>query len=214
MVYRPIQTDLFRSEYISARTPSDKLMVVLHGRGDSSRPFRTFNSEMRLPEMNYLLLNAPRKYLNGFSWYGEPPYLAENLLEIRTRLLMLMNDLESQGWKSENIFLLGFSQGCLVSADLALNYPKKLAGVIGVSGYFHFYPRWRKNLERSNSRTPWLLTHGRKDDVLKIEDTRKGVEKLREVGLKVDWFECDKKHDFVAEDYPVIRKWIRDKLEV
>lgn len=188
-------------------------MLVLHGRGDSIRPFRHFNEELRVPEMNYLLLNAPRRFLDGWSWYGEPPYQKEGVLKIRAKMFLLLAELEAQGWQSENIFLFGFSQGCLVSADLALHYPKKLGGVVGISGYFQFFPRWRSRLNQASKLTPWLFTHGRKDDVLKLNDTKFGVEKLKDAGLQVKWVELDKDHVLEESEYPLIRSWVRQKLK-
>lgn len=108
-------------------------MIVLHGKGDSIRPFRKFDQELQIPEMNYLLINAPKKFLDGFSWYGDPPFQKDGVLKIRDKMFLLLQELEEQGWKSENIFLFGFSQGCLVSSDIALNYPKKLGGSSSVS---------------------------------------------------------------------------------
>ncbi len=206
-----IETDLFKSEFIASQKPSQKLMLVLHGKGDSIKPFMGFDEELQIPDMNYLLLNAPKKYLDGYSWYGDPPYQTEGVLRIRAKMLRLLSELEEKGWKPENIFLFGFSQGCLVSADLAMNYPKKLGGVVGISGYFHFFPRWKRNLKR-NKRTPWLLTHGHKDDVLPIEDTKFGVEKLRSAGVQVEFIESQKKHVLEEEEYPAIRKWVRDRI--
>jgi phospholipase/carboxylesterase len=159
--------------------------------------------------MNYLLLNAPRRFMGGWSWYGEPPFQKEGVLRIRESLFQVLGELELQGWKSENIFLFGFSQGCLISADLAMHYPKRLGGVIGISGYFHFFPRWRKHLTPDSAKTPWLFTHGRGDDVLRIDDTRFGVEKLRSAGLNVRWVEMDKDHVLLEKEYPLIRSWIR-----
>ncbi len=187
-------------------------MIVLHGRGDSLRPFRSFNEELRIPEMNYLLLNAPRKFMNGFSWYGEPPFQKNGVLKIRQKLIALLGQLEAEGWESKNIFLFGFSQGCLVSADLALNYPKKFAGVVGISGYFHFFPRWRNHLSKSAVQTPWLMTHGHQDEILDINETRYGVNKLIDAGLDINWVELDKKHSFEENEYPLIRRWVREKL--
>lgn len=205
---------LFRKHlYIPAKRKSDKLMIVLHGRGDSIRPFKNFDEELNIPNMNYLLLNAPRKFLTGYSWYGEPPYQNKGVVRIRKKLLELIEDLEVQGWKSENIFLFGFSQGCLISADLGMNFPKKLGGIIGISGYFQFFPKWKARLNGKSVKTPWLFTHGHKDDVLPIDETKVGVEKLKRAGFKVDWVEMDKKHVLKEEEYPLIRKWVREQIK-
>jgi len=207
-----VKTDLFRSHFIPSIKPSKKLMIVFHGRGDSLHPFKDFQAELNMKDMNFLLLNAPRRFMRGYSWYGEPPYEKQGVVKIREKVFALLKDLEEQGWTSSNIFLLGFSQGCLVSADVALHYPKKLAGVVGVSGYFHFFPRWRASLTPQSKRTPWLFTHGRKDDVLRIEETRLGVKKLMSEGLRVAWHESDKKHVFSDKDYPLIRGWVRRQM--
>ena len=206
-----VSTDLFRSYFIPSLKPSTKLMIVFHGRGDSLNPFKEFK-ELGMRDMNYLLLNAPRKFMKGYTWYGEPPFERAGVLRIREKVFALLDDLQEQGWKAQDIFLLGFSQGCLVSADVAIHYPKKLGGVVGVSGYFHFFPRWRTKLTAQNRKTPWLFTHGTKDDVLAIEETKHGVSKLLSEGLKVSWFETDKKHVFCEKDYPVIRKWVKNQM--
>jgi len=207
-----IDTALFKSQFIASQRSSEKLMIVLHGKGDSMKPFMAFDQELRIPEMNYLLLNAPRKYLDGYSWYGDPPFQKDGVLKIRSKMFQLLKDLGEQGWKPENIFFFGFSQGCLVSADVGMNYPKRLGGVVGISGYFHFFPRWKRSLKK-NRLTPWLLTHGDKDDVLPIEDTKFGIEKLRSAGLQVDFVEFKKKHVLEDEEYPIIRKWVQEKTK-
>lgn len=207
-----IETTLFKSQFIPATKPSRKLMIVLHGKGDSAKAFRRFNEELELFDFNFLLLNAPKKYLDGYSWYGDPPFQQQGVVRIREKMFRLMDEIQDAGWDLENTFLLGFSQGCLVSTDLALHYPKKLAGVVGVSGYFHFYPRWRQDVQNAALATPWLLTHGRKDDVLPIEETKYGMEKLRSIGLSIDWVESDKEHEFEDAEFSVIRRWVRQQL--
>lgn len=206
------ETQLFQSHFITAEKKSDQLMLVLHGKGDSLDPFKKFNKELNLPDMNFLLLNAPKRFLKGYSWYGDPPYQQAGVLKIREKMFQLVDDLQAAGWKLENIYLFGFSQGCLVSADLALHYPKKFGGLVGISGYFHFEPRWRKQISTVAPKTPWLLTHGSKDDILPINDTKYGVEKLKNIGLKIDWIESEKKHTFEDNDAKVVHQWIRSRL--
>jgi len=187
-------------------------MIVLHGKGDSLRPFKKFNQELDLDGINFLLLNAPKKYLDGYSWYGEPPFLRKGVGKIRNKITTLLKDLEILGWKSEDIFLLGYSQGCLIGADVALHWPKRLGGVVGVSGYMEFFPHWRKKINRNKLQMPWMFTHGRRDEVLPIEKTRKDAGKLRSMGFDVKWVESEKAHSFAESDYPAIKKWVAEKL--
>ena len=92
-----ISTNLFRSHFIPAQKASNKLMIVFHGRGDSMKPFKVFNQELGVKDINYLLLNAPRKFLDGYSWYGEPPYERSGVIKIREKVFKLLEDLQEQG---------------------------------------------------------------------------------------------------------------------
>ncbi|HPI39610.1 MAG TPA: serine esterase [Pseudobdellovibrionaceae bacterium] len=207
-----LKTKHFDYHFIPAKRKSEHLMIVLHGRGDSLDPFKKFDSELKIENVNYLLLNAPRKYLDGFSWYGEPPHIKQGVLKIRNKIFDILKELESLGWKSENIFLFGFSQGCLVSADIAMHYPRRLGGVVGVSGYFCFFPRWKRSLIKPVNETPWLMLHGTRDDILPIQDTKFGVDQLKKNGLNIDWVEFDKDHSLIEEEYPIIKRWVQNQM--
>lgn len=208
-----IRISSFQHEFIPARQPSDKLMIVLHGKGDSLVPFREFDKELKMQDLNFLLLNAPQKFLGGYSWYKEPPHLDDEVIQVREKMFQLLDEVIHQGWKPENIFLFGFSQGCLISADVAMHFPYQLGGVIGISGYFVFFPQWRKRLNSGAQRTPWLLTHGFRDTILPLHITKFGVKKLLSAGLKVDWIEINKGHVLKEQEYPMIRKWLKNQMQ-
>lgn len=207
------ETSLFKTQFIPAAKPSEYLMIVLHGKGDSIKPFAKFNEELEIDNVHMLLVNAPKKYLDGFSWYGDPPYQNSGVLKIRAKMVQLISELKSHGWKSQNIFLFGFSQGCLVSTDFVLHYPESFGGLIGVSGYFNFYSRWKRQVTNQAVATPWLLTHGKQDKVLKFEETAYGIKKLKGLGLKIDFVERNKAHVLEEEEYPIIRRWIKEKIQ-
>lgn len=212
----PFGTSLFESEWISASRgvprAKQKLMIVLHGRGDSLGAFRTIKQELRLPHFNYLILNAPRKYLSGFSWYALEPRHESGVRGARRRLFELVGELEAFGWLPEDIFWMGHSQGALVAADLVLNYPDAFGGLIGVSGYVWFFKGWRARAARSGAKqTPWLFTHGTRDRVIRPSEIREDIQQLAQSAMPVLYREFSKGHDFDHQkEVPFIRKWIRD----
>lgn len=208
-----IHTKEFDYEIILSPKPKKKLMVVLHGRGDSLNAFRYFDEELQIPGMNYLLINAPRRYLDGYTWYAFPPKQAKGVLLARKKLFKMMNELEAQGWNSRDIFFFGFSQGCLVSCDFGMHYPKPLGGIIGVSGYIYFFKNWRKEITKAAYKTPWLITHGLRDDALSLQETREDVTRLRQAKLPILWKEFDKDHEIELEtEAPFIRKWVMQRM--
>ena len=61
---------MLETELIPATQPIEpRLMIVLHGLGDSMEGYRWLPEVMNLPWLSYLLVNAPDPYFTGFAWY-------------------------------------------------------------------------------------------------------------------------------------------------
>jgi len=107
---------MLETEFFSAPDGnSSRLMIVLHGLGDSPAGYHWLPGEMRLPWLNYLLVRAPDEYFGGYSWYdfgGD----AGTGVERSCRLLFELLDAQrAKGFLPEQTAMFGFSQGCLDS---------------------------------------------------------------------------------------------------
>ncbi len=204
----------FDFEFIPSQIPSPHLMIVFHGQADSIKPFFSIDQELGLTQMNYLLLNAPRKYHSGYSWYAEPPLHKRGIARTRYLLIESLRELQWQGWKPENIFLFGFSQGGQVAYDLAIQSGYRFAGVIGISSYFVFFGGWRERITLKAEQTPWLVVHGTKDRVLPLSNTLFGVRKLKNAGLNVTSKVLEKAHKMVDEDLLIVQEWVSSKFQI
>ena len=213
--FPPFFTTLFDHEWISATrgTPrsKQKLLIVLHGKGDSLAAFRTIRQELKLPHFNVLALNAPRRYLTGYSWFADEPRHQRGVEQARAKLFKLVEELKEAGWKTQDIFWMGHSQGCLVACDLVLNHPEAFGGVVGVSGYMWFFKGWKNRAQKSGARkTPWLITHGTRDRVIRLPEIREDIGELVSGAVPVLYREFPKGHDFDhTSEVPFIRSWIR-----
>ncbi len=203
----------FDSLFIPARRPSapgrEKLMIVLHGQGDSYESFREIDCELDIPWMNFLIINAPDAYDSGFSWYKLEPKHAPGIRRSRALLKKLLAQLQLEGWRTEDIFLLGHSQGALMACDILLNSETPFAGVIGVSGYVWFFRGWKRKTQMAAQNTPWLMTYGLRDSIIPPEEIQEDLEILWDAGLPVTARAFNKGHDFnFAREVPYIRNWL------
>ena len=58
---------MLKTQLIPAKQPaSRRLMIVLHGLGDSMEGYSWWPEAMQLAWMNYLLVNAPDDYYGGY----------------------------------------------------------------------------------------------------------------------------------------------------
>jgi len=201
----------FTSVFLRASEPSPRLMVVLHGLGDSLEGFRWLPGAVGLSRYNFLLVNAPLEYGEGFAWYDPEFDPQQDLERGRARMERLFEELERQGWNSPDILLFGFSQGCVVAAEFGLHWGKPLAGIVGISGYIFFSAAVEQEIHPQARRQSWLITHGSYDSVLPIDRTREQIRRLKRLGVRVDWLEVRKDHSIdLGEELAAVRAWIID----
>lgn len=203
-----MQIKALQSKFVPAKqADSKKLIIVLHGLGDSLNGYYWLPEELNLPAFNYLMLNAPDPYYDGFAWYDlDSPDQGQGIYRSRQLLFEVLDELKNQNWQTENIILFGFSQGCVMSFDLALSYSGLFAGICGISGYL--YPQ--KEISEFAKKQNVLATYGEYDQVVRPEITKASIASLRSLGLQVQEKQFAKGHtiDF-ADEFPLIQDWLR-----
>ena len=193
-----------------ALVESNRLMIVLHGRGDSAHGFEWLQEELGIGSINYLLLNAPGRYYDGFSWYDLEPNQLPGIVQSRKLLTEVLAETQRAGYPPDRTFLLGFSQGCLMTLEFGARYEHPLAGYIGISGYCFDPAALLREMNPAVNNGNWLITHGTEDDLLPVEITRAQIQQLSAGGFKIDYREYMKPHtvDFERE-LPSIVRWLQ-----
>jgi phospholipase/carboxylesterase len=198
------------TEFIPAQDRSSRrLMVVLHGLGDSIEGYRWLPQALRLPWLNHLLVNAPDPYYMGYSWYDFEGDAATGIVRSRRLLLELLERTSGQGYAPGDTLVFGFSQGCLMTIEVGLHYPNRLAGLIGISGHVHEVDDAVRNLTPVAKQQRFLITHGAWDSLLPLARTRGEIRQLQAAGLQIDWREFAKDHTIAGdEEIDVIRNFV------
>ena len=197
--------------FIPSKIPSKKLMIILHGRGDSSEGFRGFPPYLNIDDMNYILFDAPFEYFTGFSWYQLPP---EQLPGIEYSSKVLTRDLDTlfeSEFNAEESYLFGFSQGSLLTFEFGARYEKVLAGYIGISGYIYDGEKLLDDMNPEVKKSKWLCTHGTHDNVLPYQTSKEQVEVLQDGGFEIEFKTYEKDHTIVEEELQMISEWVKNK---
>src|SRR5271154_6341409 len=202
---------MLHSELVSAAEKnSRRLLVMLHGLGDSIEGYRWFPEAMNLPWLNYLLVNAPDEYFGGRSWFDYPGDMIPGVLRSRKLLFELLDDLRAKNFQAEQITLGGFSQGSLMAIDVGLRYPQKFAGIVGISGWVFEIENLLKRFSLVAREQRLLVTHGPFDPIIPFDPVREQIQKLKSAGLNVEWREFPKAHTIHGEiELTVIREFVR-----
>jgi phospholipase/carboxylesterase len=189
---------------------SHRLMVMLHGLGDSVEGYLWLPEAMQLPWMNYLLVNAPDEYFIGFSWFD---FEGDTVPGVRRSSKMLFELLDAQraaGFPTEQTVIGGFSQGGLMAVEVGLRYPHRFAGVVSISGNVCEPQKLVSKLSAVALKQRLLITHGTLDPLLPFVTARKQVNVLKAAGLNIEWHELPKAHTIAGNDeMDIIRNFVR-----
>ena len=201
---------MLQTEFIPAeKAGSRRLLIALHGLGDSVAGYRWLPPELALPEMNYLLVNAPDRYFEGYSWFDISGDRGSGITRSRQLISSLLEAQVAAGFPADETVLFGFSQGCLLTAEVGFRYPKRLAGLIGISGWVHEPERLLQELSPVACEQRMLFTHGTLDPMVPCAKVREQVKALNAAGLNIAWREFKKAHTIAGrEELAVIRDFI------
>jgi phospholipase/carboxylesterase len=201
---------MLHSELIPAKeNDSRRLMIMLHGLGDSIEGYRWLPEAMDLPWLNYLLTNAPDEYYGGYSWFEFGGDIVPGVQRSRRLLFELLDAQRDKGFPTEQTVLGGFSQGCLMAIDVGLRHPRKLAGIVGISGFVCEPETLIEELSPVAFEQRLLVTHGILDPMVPFAQAREDINLLKAAGLRIDWHEFVKAHTIAGEpELEVIRSFV------
>ena len=205
-----LDTEFFPAKQKDSR----RLMVVMHGLGDSTAGFHWLPEALALPWMNFLLVNAPDSYYGGYSWYDFTGNPDAGVRRSQKLIFELLDEQRKKGFPTEQTVLSGFSQGCLMTIDVGSRYPHLFAGLVGISGYVHEPGQLLKELSPLAKKQRFLITHGLHDPMIPFAAVRQQINELKAAGLNIAWHEFAKAHNIAGEEeLEVIRNFIKAGFE-
>lgn len=96
------------------------------------------------------------------------------------------------------VILGGFSQGAMLSAEIAFQSDRPLAALILLSGTTVDERSWLRGLPRRRG-LPVFMSHGRSDKTLSFKNSDRFRKKLQAAGLVVTWVPFDGGHEIPSE---------------
>ena len=211
-----IKTEYFDYTYLPAvnfgQTSAQKIMVVMHGLGDSKNSYVDFCKELNVSGLQYLVINGPIDYYGGYAWYEPPPEKPQQgLLNSLEKLERVLEELLKQGFENEDIFVLGFSQGGCMSLELLYRRKEKLGGVVALSPKMHPIKQ-DLSPNKNQIETPLFVTHGLYDDLIPYSEVEKGCVGLEERGFKPIHKSYPMGHEIDYDEIEDVRNWINEYL--
>ncbi|MGB0892439.1 MAG: alpha/beta hydrolase [Flavobacteriaceae bacterium] len=195
------------------------LLILLHGYGSNEQDLFSFAEE--LPD-ELLIISAQAPHSMGFgsfAWYainfdannGKFSDLVQAKESIDEIAIFIDEIKEKYNTNPDKTFLLGFSQGAILSYSLSLFYPNKVNYVIALSGYVNedLLPKDVAN----NIITDYYISHGTVDQVLPVDWARKAPTLLQSFNLKSEYSEYPVGHGVAPQNFYSFKNWIEQRLK-
>ena len=111
----------------------------------------------------------------------------------------------------QRLFLLGFSQGSMMSYSLALTQPGRVAGVIAQSGYIPLSSGLKVDVDGLKAK-PFIVTHGTHDPLIPVEWGREARDYLTQAGADVEYREFPMGHNISEQSIAAVADWTKNRL--
>ena len=184
-------------------------LVLLHGYGSRADDWLQFEPYLKIPNDGRLVLlqgplRGPISGSRGWWWLnieghippGErlPDFSTANPsgIKVASRLVRrYLDNIEGP------LVLGGFSQGAMLSGDIAFQTDQELAGLVLLGGTTVNEGAWIERFP-DRRRMPIFIAHGRRDSVLPFAIAERFADKLKTAGLNVTWVPFDGDHEIPA----------------
>jgi phospholipase/carboxylesterase len=221
-----MNTLLPRVELESAPHPS-ATVIWLHGLGADGHDFAGLVPELDLsacPPIRFVFPHAPSMPVTVNGGYVMPAWydiLGPNLvsqqdaagIQASARAIVALIEHEvARGIPAERIVLAGFSQGCAMALHTGLRLPRRLAGIMALSGYLPLADRLTAERHPANAQTPIFMAHGTQDPVVVIARGEASRDALTALGQSVQWHSYPMPHSLHPHEIADISAFLTQVL--
>jgi phospholipase/carboxylesterase len=195
------------------------LLLLLHGVGSNEADLFSLAPYL---DGRFLVASARAPVVMGYGAYGwfniefTPAGLVADLAQARESLRQLavfVDELiDAYSTDPRRVYLLGFSQGAMMSLSLMLSQPSKVAGVVAMSGRLPAEVLADVPDADALAGLPVLVTHGTFDQVLPIANGRATRDALSELPVALTYREYPMAHEVSQESLRDVAAWLTRAL--
>jgi phospholipase/carboxylesterase len=190
-------------------------LLLLHGRGADEADLMGLEAALD-PRLTIISARAPFRLGYGFAWYGmaqvgnpEDETLRASLGELHE---FVEGAIPAYKLDPESLYVMGFSQGAVMSAAVTLTRPELVRGVVMHSGYVPIDSGLDFKLEEAKGK-PFFIAHGAYDEVISVRFGRHARDYLSAIGASVTYQEYPIGHSISEESLDDLSEWLTSRID-
>jgi phospholipase/carboxylesterase len=195
------------------------LLILLHGIGSNEEDLMGLGPYL---DERFLVVSAraPHPYgWGGYAWF-EIQWLPDRIAidraqaeQSRDLLVRFIGQAAAAyGADPARVYLMGFSQGAMISGWVALTRPELVAGVVLMSGRLPEELREQIADPEQLTGKPFLVVHGTRDELLPIQNGRASRDLLQRLPVELTYREYPMGHEVSAQSLADVVAWLSARL--
>ena len=192
------------------------VLLLLHGYGSNEADLFSFATE--LPNEYYIIsARAPSDLQYGsYAWYAinfdadQNKFSDNDQARISRDVIADFIDelIANYPIDANDVNLVGFSQGSILSYAVALSYPEKVNKVVAMSGYLNLEIVTEDYLKNNLSKLKIFASHGTVDQVIPVDWARKTPGILEKLGVAITYKEYPVGHGVAPQNFFDFKNWL------
>ena len=164
-----------------------KVVIAIHGWTGDVSSMEPVAKSLRLPDTKWVIPQAPYKSeKSGYTWFDGNDETGWKYIDSFKIINSLIQNLVDQGFKNDQIFLLGFSQGACLAMEWIIRQPFSIGGAIPIAGFIKYKDRFKIDANHESKGTQVLLIHGNKDEIIRPEESETALKLFQSLDYKVN----------------------------
>ena len=201
---------------VTANTP---VIILLHGVGSNEQDLFSLAGQLP-PQAIVISARGPITLKeNAFGWYhlkfatGAPDINPGEALQSRDLIVQFIGQIAKKyNTGVSHIYLMGFSQGAIMSYYVALTQPGKLKGIVALSGRLLDEVKPKTAAKDKLTSLSVFMAHGNNDKVLNVQYSRDADKYIKKEGINNAYNEYPMGHEISPAEIKDIQKWFANEF--
>jgi phospholipase/carboxylesterase len=199
------------------RTNKSPVLIMLHGYGSNESDLFDISKALDSRFITFSLRAPIEVGEGGYCWYvlnrtpgQNATYDYKIAKESAAKILsFISNACKAYNVDSTQVYLMGFSQGAIMSYELALASPKKIKGILALSGRLMEESKTIKTNGDFVAKIKVFMAHGYSDNVIKIDEAEKAFAFFKEKKVTdVTYKSYEMTHTISGAELNDIKAWL------
>jgi phospholipase/carboxylesterase len=164
---------------------AERILIMLHGRGADAADIISISGYLNVQKTHIIAPEATNNAWYPYSFLA-PRQQNEPWLSSALELLKnIVNDILSRGFKSQQVFILGFSQGACLALEFATENAMEFGGVVAFTGGLIGDVLKEENYSGNFNKTKVFIGNSDRDPHVPLERSEESKKIMTKLGAEV-----------------------------